>query len=254
MKKGPKQKIFQGDCFESKHYGKFQIISYENSKNVVIEFDDGTIVQTQASGVLSGSVKNPNLPTVFGIGFIGQGDASCGENGRISKCYNVWSAMLSRCYNTKRDGLQSYYGCRVSDPWHNYQNFSSWFKGNYVEGWELDKDLLVRNNKVYSPEACCFLPKELNNIFRKKRQTSKQIKLPRGVQKLPSGKYEAASSFNGERKYLGSYSLVEDAWSVVKAFVEDKVLILSDKYKSQLNPTVYSALIGYEYHPYDDGE
>lgn len=254
MKKGPKQKIFPGDCFESKNYGSFQIISYEDSKNVVIEFEDNTVVRTRAAEILSGTVKNPNFPTVFGIGFIGQGPSNCSEDGRISKCYNVWSAMLSRCYNTKRGGLQSYSECKVSDTWHNYQNFSLWFRDNYIEDWELDKDFLVKNNKVYSPETCCFLPKELNNIFRKKRRTSKQIKLPRGVQKLPSGNYEASSSFEGIRKYLGVYPTPEAAWIVVKSFVEGKILTLSEKYKSKLSDSVYSALLRYQYPPYDDGE
>lgn len=47
-----------------------------------------------------------------------------------------------------------------------FSNFAEWFDKHHVEGWELDKDILVSGNRTYSPETCCFVPHEINVLFR----------------------------------------------------------------------------------------
>lgn len=50
--------------------------------------------------------------------------------------------------------------------------FYDWLEVAYyeVKGYEdkmqLDKDILVPGNRIYSPQRCVFVPNELNNDFR----------------------------------------------------------------------------------------
>lgn len=80
--------------------------------------------------------------------------------------------MLNRCCSGKLHKREStYINCKVCDEWLNFQNFSEWFKNNYyeVEGqrMELDKDILNKGNKIYSPNTCIFVPHNINNLFTK---------------------------------------------------------------------------------------
>jgi len=80
--------------------------------------------------------------------------------------YRVWGDMISRCYSDeyKRKHKNSYQFVTVCEEWFNFQNFYIWFKDNYINGYQLDKDLLcpINSEKIYSPNTCLFLPKKLN--------------------------------------------------------------------------------------------
>lgn len=80
--------------------------------------------------------------------------------------YKTWSSMLRRCYSHIYQKLKpTYKDCIVCEEWKLLSNFKMWFDDNYVEGWVLDKDLLGKNCKLYSPETCVFIPSELNAIM-----------------------------------------------------------------------------------------
>ena len=80
--------------------------------------------------------------------------------------------MLERCYDTEHSyKFPTYENCIVCDEWLNYQNFARWFDINYyeIEGEVmcLDKDILFKGNKIYSPKTCIFVPRGINNLFTK---------------------------------------------------------------------------------------
>lgn len=84
----------------------------------------------------------------------------------VEPFYKTWSRMINRCYNAKVHGKFDkvcYSDCSVHPDWLSLSKFKEWFDLNYKEGWSLDKDLLVKTNKVYSPDACVFIPEEVNN-------------------------------------------------------------------------------------------
>ena len=69
---------------------------------------------------------------------------------RMDKAYQVWKSMLCRCYSEySKTASPSYAGCEVAEEWKIFSNFKSWFDANYVEGWEIDKDILG-SGKLYS--------------------------------------------------------------------------------------------------------
>lgn len=74
------------------------------------------------------------------------------------KAYSKWASMINRCNNGWAE---------VCEEWKTFEGFYPFFKENYVEGWELDKDLLSPpNKKIYSKDTCAFLPQSLNGRLR----------------------------------------------------------------------------------------
>lgn len=79
------------------------------------------------------------------------------------KYYTKWVDMLMRCYSEKYQMKNKrYIGCTVCDEWLIFSNFKAWMEKQEWKGKELDKDLLVKDNKIYSPDACCFLERRIN--------------------------------------------------------------------------------------------
>lgn len=99
-------------------------------------------------------MRNRYKPTVHGVGFLGEG-----KYNSKSKAYTYWANMLKRYY-CKASLLKNptYSDVTVCEEWHNLQNFGEWFDKNYIEGYQLDKDMKVTGSKVYSPTTCTFIP------------------------------------------------------------------------------------------------
>ncbi|ALY07127.1 hypothetical protein VmeM32_00140 [Vibrio phage vB_VmeM-32] len=106
---------------------------------------------------------------VRGVGIYEKGRYSVTENGKTTKVYNAWAHMLQRCYDPKyHEKNTSYIGCSVCDEWHYFQTFAEWYYDNYPtdgESYQLDKDLKVIGNKVYSPETCLFVSSVVNSLI-----------------------------------------------------------------------------------------
>lgn len=73
--------------------------------------------------------------------------------------------MLKRCYNHSHIRRHSSYAdCLVCDEWLIFSNFKRWMETQDWEGKQLDKDLLVEGNKIYSPDTCVFVD-AITNTF-----------------------------------------------------------------------------------------
>ena len=165
-------KIKKGDIFDSNNCGKFEIISDKFSIRNNREFgfkikflQTGYIREATKSNILLGKVTDVNTPSVCGIGFIGEGKYNSSNYRTI---YCKWKALLDRCYNSNNIMYYSYGNSNVTvcEEWFNFQNFAAWYEEYYIEGYELDKDILANiqhlEQKVYSPSTCIFIPKDLN--------------------------------------------------------------------------------------------
>lgn len=114
-----------------------------------------------------------------------------------------------------------------------------------MEGWHLDKDILVKGNKIYSPETCCLVPCEINNIFKKER--SDKGKYPVGVSlEKSTGKFIVQISKFGVRYRVGSYKTVDEAEEVYlkekKEFFDEVI----KKWKGLISEGVYEAICNYQ--------
>lgn len=150
--------------YTSNGYGNFIVIKVNSWDDILIEFIDTKYrMTTRKESLTRGNVKDRLIRSVFGVGFIGDGEYKPRVKKVKSKVYVLWTGMLQRCYYEKsRDKNTTYKGCTVCDEWHNFQNFAKWFDENYIDGFDLDKDIKVDGNKVYSPEACIFVSRQDN--------------------------------------------------------------------------------------------
>lgn len=187
--------------------------------------------------------KKRNL--VRGIG-INDYKGRISEHGTLIPSYQCWVGMLTRCYDYKTHKKRSSYeDCYVCDEWKFFSNFKEWFDEHYVEGWHLDKDILVKGNKIYSPDKCCFVPCEINVLFVK--SDKKRGKYPIGVSYCKErGNFYVAVSINRSRTFIGRYSTKQEAFEAYKKAKEENIKRIADKWKDKIDSRVYKAMYNYK--------
>ena len=221
---------------------EIEIIKYFSNINCTIQFKDGLQIKNrQYVSIVKGIIKNPNHKSVLNIGFLGVGDY--GSKTHI-KIYNTWNSMLKRCYYEKYQEKQpTYIGCTVEESWHNFQVFAEWYDKNYIEDFALDKDILSKGNKVYSPETCCFVPKIINNLFTGIRLN--RGKYPIGVSKN-GNKFRAELNINGEHFILGTFDTPEEAFKAYKVAKEAHLKEMASLWRGRITEQVYKVMINYQ--------
>lgn len=217
---------------------KMTIIEYRKAIDMTVQFEDGTVVKKVAyKEFSSGAIKNLNHPSVFEKGYMGEGKYKAWGGKCLTKEYNTWFGMISRCYNEKgRLRCPTYKDVIVCEEWHNFQNFAEWFEDNYVEGYHLDKDILVKGNKIYSPQTCAFVPQCINSSF-----TGSKRDLPIGVYYL-RGRYQASTPKHDKKTYLGFYKTIDEAFYAYKIAKEKYIRELADEWKNKIDSRVYNAM------------
>ena len=111
------------------------------------------------------TVTKQTQKLVYGVG-INDLYGQTTQNGKQIKVYVVWRDMLERCYSESlQKKFPSYKGCSVCPEWLLLSNFKEWFDIHYRDGMALDKDILVKGNKVYSPRTCRFVPHHINSLM-----------------------------------------------------------------------------------------
>ena len=233
-----------GETHINNNGDKLTILNYKGNSRYLIKFEDNTEINgVRYYHIKNGNVKNPNAPIVQGVGYLGIGKYNSKEH---YLAYHKWGHMLQRCYSEKYQIKRpTYIGCSVSEDWFNFQVFANWFydeTNGYKEGYQLDKDILKKGNKIYSPETCCFVPQEINTLLVK--NDSKRGNLLIGVRKNGNG-FQARLNINGDTKIIGTYSTQEQAFLVYKEEKESYIKYLADKIKDNISPKVYNALINY---------
>ena len=239
-----------GKVCKSLNSGDFKILKYNDAKDVEVQFlNTGYRKVAEMKEVRNGGIKDPYAPSVFGIGILGTKYPTM-INGVRTKEYGLWVRMLERCYGDSfKKKNPTYIGCEVSDKFKNYEYFYEWCHnqvGFGVDGFEIDKDLLIKGNKVYSESTCVFLPSEINTILIK--STASRGKHLIGVywDKTANAFKAQVSKNKGKQEYLGYFKTELEAFKAYKKAKESLIKEQANKWKSQIDNRAYNALMNYQ--------
>ena len=239
-----------GKVYKSLNSGDFTMLKYNGSKDVEIQFlKTGYRKVAEMKEVRSGEIKDPYLASVFGVGVLGT-KYSSKVNGIQTKEYVLWCGMLQRCYSdTYKKKRPTYEGCKCSDNFLHYEYFYEWCHkqvGFNNEGWHLDKDLLIKGNKVYSEDSCVFIPAEINSLLIKSTASRGEHLI--GVHWSNTNKaFRARVCKNkGKREYLGSFKTEIEAFNAYKEAKESFIKEQAEKWKGQIDDRAYNALMNYQ--------
>ena len=227
--------------FNTRNHGIVTVLDYIDCSNVLIKFENsGAIKTVRADHLRCGNIKDQTQPTVYGVGVVGE-NFDKGESHSLT--YNTWNGMLQRCYDPKlKQRRKTYERCFVDTVFLDYEYFKEWChnqKGFGNKGWNLDKDILSNEVKVYSPDTCCFIPPEINSMF---AGFSSERKKHIGVFENNSGNFYVRTLINGVKKSLGTFPTKDEAEKVHKAEKRRKILLVLDEWEDELDVRVVERL------------
>ena len=238
-----------GKVCKSKSSGDFKIVKYNDKTNVEIRFlKTGFETVVELGNIRNGKVKDPYVSSVCGVGVLGAKYPSA-INGVKTKEYMLWTHMLQRCYSdTIKKKYPTYEGCEASENFKYYEYFYEWCNkqiGFGVEGFELDKDLLIKGNKVYSENTCVFLPHEINQIL-VKRTASRGEHLIGVCWHNTSKSFVARVRINkGKSEHLGYFTTEIEAFNAYKTAKEAFIKEQANEWKGKVDERAYNALMNY---------
>lgn len=144
----------------------------------------------------------------------------------------------------KQKASPLYVGCYSS--FKDFQEFATWCQtqAGYSDRFHLDKDLLNRGNKEYGKNTCVFIPQEINKLLTKRDRCRGDY--PIGVHKDKNGIRAACQHGTAVSKFLGYFDNTLDAFTAYKSFKESYMKEVANKWRSQIDPRAYEALMNYE--------
>ena len=127
----------------------------------------------------------------------------------ICPYYSRWKGMLVRCYSKNlQDKYPTYKGCTVCVDWLTFSNFRKWMITQVWEDKQLDKDLLKEGNKIYSPETCVFVSREVNVFTIASGKTRGEYLIGCCCWDKQAKKFmtQCSNPFTKKREYLGLFN------------------------------------------------
>ena len=137
----------------------------------------------------------------------------------------------------------------MSDKFKSYEYFYEWCHNQigFGEcGFQLDKDLLVKGNKVYSENTCVFIPKEINILLTKRDASRGKYLIGVSWNKTGNAFKARVSKNKGRSEYLGSFKTELEAFNAYKEAKESFIKEQAEKWKGKIDERAYNALMSYE--------
>lgn len=235
-----------------------RIIKYNHANDITVEFQDEykTKINTLYCNYKIGNIINPYYPSIYDVGIIGNKYPVSNGKEHVEE-YNCWHTMLERCYSDKyKEARPTYKDVTCCKEWLLYENFYEWLHSqeNYekwLDGdkWALDKDILVKGNKVYSPETCCLVPHRINSLFLK--SDKRRGDLPIGVSRYKCRGYTYYILSISRKLHdfpIRYFKSPEEAFYTYKMYKEDIIKQMAQEEFDNGNITqkCYEAMMSYE--------
>ena len=237
------------------HFGShMEIIEYRNARDIDVYFKqyDWVSQHKEYRDFKQGMIKCPYEPSVYGVGYLGEGIYKVKDNNKTTVEYEEWRGMIRRCYDAYLiNKYPTYIDCTVADTFLCFQNYARWREDNYYQVPNdkmcLDKDILYKGNKIYAPTKCTFVPNRINVLFTK--ADKRRGDLPIGVCYDKGYYLSHCSVIKNDKKtkvYLGRYSNPQEAFYSYKTFKENYIKQVADEYKTLIPSQLYEALYRWE--------
>ena len=234
-----------GDIFYPLEGGSCKVVEYRGANNITVEFDCYRKYRGvfQSSHLRRGRVSNPYHPRTLGVGYKGVGYFNSKNS---KKAYEMWVGVITRgnClkYKTKKP---TYKDCTVHPDWHNFQNFAKWYTEHESSGlgYEIDKDILVKGNKVYGEEFCLLIPRIINSTV--KTNYKKCTGLPLGVTQQKGGGFVSRFNSNKNNSHLGTFDTPEEASTAYVLAKEAYVKEIAELWKGKIEDKAYESLMAW---------
>jgi hypothetical protein len=207
-----------------------------NTRSKIKFMDTGYIADFYNVNIERGEFKDRLRPSLCGVGYgVMRGDS-------ISPFHKTWQNMINRCHNpTYNDKYKSYSDCSVIEGWYDFRNFREWCEHTHPYNtevkFELDKDMRLQGNRVYSPETCMWIPKKLNQYINEVKGASSVTGVKgvspamRSGEGVTDGVYEVrCADGKGGRVFLGHVNSIEEGSLIYKNYKEGRLKFLAEEY------------------------
>lgn len=233
-----------------------KIIEYNSATDITVKFIGKYEYTTKSTwdAFQLGEIKNPFKPTLYNVGIIGDKYKTI-NNGISTKEYNTWNNVLMRSFNESvKNKNPSYKDVTCCKEWLFFPNFYEWLHSqeNFDKWYGLklsaiDKDILIKGNKIYSPDTCCLVPLHVNALFTKNNEARGDFPIGVSYHKS-SGKFYARCSYNNSKRFdLGLYNTPEEAFYIYKEFKESYIKQIAQEEfdKGTITKKCYNAMMNY---------
>jgi hypothetical protein len=223
---------------ERKEYLALSLIEKEaNNKELIrqaLELDFVVLDQTTCSdGILNIDFKDREGNWV--LRYVDQSTRKFVQT-RLGRLHNNVTQRCSKDSALQKVHNKAYDGVTLSDLFKDQNSFCNWVvqQVGWGFGYHLDKDLLVENNRHYSEDTCCFLPRVINASINSKGKVNVQKRI---------GYFSAMSSAYSQGINIGKYDTMEEADQACKDFKQARISRLAELYKQNLDRRAYEKLL-----------
>lgn len=242
-----------GEVFENTKGESYEVLEQLGTSNFKIKFtDSGYETEAKKINIEIGQIKDrSNLNKFKDISGFDHSQNKCvsgvnktakalaSEKGLLKE-YTIWSNIVGRCNRGYAKLHEDFY---TFDSWLGWAKEQKGFMDKDGNGnlFQLDSDLFSTDEKMYSPDTCVFIPKEINSIC---KPNMLRDDLPRGVSPFGSKDkpYKVSISVDGVTKHIGNYKTIEEASAVSKQARLGRVRLLEIKYDGVVDSKVFEEL------------
>lgn len=237
-----------GKEYINKFGESFKVTSCDNRLKVNITFDNGYKTTCTSTSINSLCCSSPYLKTVLGVGYLGDGKYNYMDDRYV---YKAWSHMITRCYDEKYSAkFPTYKDCYVDERFHNFQVFAEWYYSNtWIDAKHvLDKDILIKGNKVYSPDTCILVDSRINAMFTKCNSIRGEYPIGVSIDKRYN-KLRGYIYTEDNKRTMRYCDTIEEAFNMYKSTKEQYLKRVADEYKNKypnFPQKLYDAMYKYE--------